>query len=715
MLKPWKICMIIDSWDPILGGAQVHTKELVARLINNYGCEVHLITRNIRVDDSKKKYPHIESLMDGKFKIYRLGPKAKFHNLFARIWWCIYAGFYTRKLHIKNGFDLIHAHAFLSAYPARFGRFLCGLPIVYTIHGTSLFYKKGGLQAQIERDLLTKISYDHVITVAENFLQLKGVNKKISVIPNGIDVSAYDKVKSDREPDDVFRVLYVGRFDPIKGLKTLIKGVSLLRNDVGTKQMEVRLVGYGYEIDKLKKLIAKLHLGRVFKFVGRLEGEALIKEYKNADLFVLPSYSEGQSLTLMEACACKLPILATQVGDNAKLVKENINGFLMQPGNADEIKQYLEIFMNNPHLKNMGEQSRAILDGAGMTWDVSAEKTYNVYQRVMIALKGVPVWSKIKDFLREPRLPHMFFSQSWRYFNFSKIYTKKINLSDPVLCSLTVDVERNYGSAADDSDTDHTEETCEKFFTDFNGFCEQQELKSTLFVQGSLVPKFATQLKEYDEKGHEIGVHGMYHELWAKAKWFLQDRPLTKAEKMLFMEQAMANFEKAGLHKPVSFRAPNMVINEKSCDVLAHYGFKYDSSFASFRGRDFGIKFPIPYKVGDVHGVPVSFDPLPHFVRRALIVPISNYWVMNLYYLLSLSDSDLEEAIKRILWSQKKAKVKPHLVFLAHSWEFESCDQYPYCNGENYSKLAKKFYMLRQKFNLKFLTFENLCKEVWEK
>lgn len=705
MLKPQKICMMIDSWDPLIGGAQRHIEEIVKRLVENHGCEVHLITRNL-VGEKKRKKPRVESLMEGKFIVHRVGMRSRFGNVPARLWWCLRAGLYARKLHLKEHFDLVHAHAFLSSYPARIARFLCGLPIVYTVHGTSLFYRRTGLQAWVERGLLTEVEYDRMITVAENFLDLQNVNRRISVIPNGMDFAHFDKVKVEHN-DEVFRALFVGRFDEIKGVDDLIRGVALLKEEGLAKELEVRLVGYSYEIDRLKKLTKKFHLSRIIKFVGRKEDKDLIEEYKKADVFVLPSRSEGQSITLMEACACSLPILATQVGDNDKLVKEDVNGYLIPAGKPEEIKHYLKRFIGNPHLQNMGEESRAILEGAELTWENTTEKTYRIYDRALRDLKGVPASQKFKDLWKDTRMPHRIFKDLGNSATLKKLNINRVKIEDPILCSVTIDLERNNGSKDFNASLEPSVDTCRKFLENFKDFAHQQELKSTIFAQGNFVPRLAEELKDYDEDGHEIGVHGMYHGLWGPAKWFLNDRPLTKAEKMHFLEEALKNFEDAEIRKPVSFRAPNLVADQETYEVLKQYDFKYDSSYSSFFGGD-----PVPYENGGIKGVPVSFDPLPHFERAGVIFPVVKYFMMTTAQFLMMSDEELERVFKMMAWMQKKAKVKPHVVILMHSWEFELSEIFKYCGGDNYSKYAKKFHFLQEKFGLKFVTFENLCKEV---
>ncbi len=704
MKKPKNICMVIDAWDPIVGGGQRHVEELSKRFIEDYGCKVHLVTRNLT---GGRKHGKIQELMDGKLVVHRLGMPTSFSNIFARLSWCLRAGFYIKKLHIKEHFDLIHAHAFLSSYPARLARWLCGLPVIYTVHGTSLFYKKNGVKASIERDLLTRIKYDRVITVAENFLKLKNINKRISVIPNGIDLEQFDKVPAPEHDNEKFRVLYVGRFDAIKGADVLIRGIAELASEGFKKELEVRLVGYGYEIKKLKKLVRELHLTRVVKFIGKKEGEALMEEYKLADVFVLPSYSEGQSLTLMEACACSLPILATNVGDNAKLVKEDVNGYLVSPGKPHEIAEYLKRFVSHPHLQNMGAASRAILEEAEMTWANAATKTYDVYQRVVMELKGVPAFAKLVDFLKDSRIPHFLPINMAKRARLSKFAARNVRITEPVLCSVTVDFERNHGSKDNQGSLEPSIDTCKKFLSNFKDFSEQQGFKSTLFVQGNMLPPLTDELREMEEAGHELGVHGMYHGLWGPAKWFLNDRPLTKAERMQFLGEAMKNFEEAEFEKPVSFRAPNLVVDDTTYDVLAEYGIKYDSSYPTFKGGK-----PLPYHKNGIKCIPVSFDPTPHFRRVVGIVPVVKYFMMTTYYFLMLSDEEIEEIFRMIFLTQRKARVKPHIVLLMHSWEFESSEIYKYCGGDNYTKLAKRLYFLQEKFGLDYRTFAELCEEI---
>ncbi len=115
------------------------------------------------------------------------------------------------------------------------------------------------------------------------------------VIPNGVNVEEFDRVEN--RSDDRFGILFVGRFEWTKGLDVLIDAVKILRDEdedfLRRSKVEFRLVGYGYSEAEYRKKVSLEGLDEYFHFLGRMEGEALVREYKKARIFVLPSRTEG--------------------------------------------------------------------------------------------------------------------------------------------------------------------------------------------------------------------------------------------------------------------------------------------------------------------------------------------------------------------------------------------------------------------------------------
>jgi len=160
---------------------------------------------------------------------------------------------------------------------------------------------------------------------------------RMGVMYNGVDTQRFSPCRETRMamrkelglPENAFVVGAVGRLVPIKDHPTLLKAAALLsKNGIDVR---VLLVGSGPERERLQILSTDTLEGRVC-FAG---DSGRVPELLNAmDVFVLPSLNEGMSNTLLEAMACGLPALATNVGGNPEIIENNVNGCLFAPGDA---------------------------------------------------------------------------------------------------------------------------------------------------------------------------------------------------------------------------------------------------------------------------------------------------------------------------------------------------------------------------------------------
>jgi len=145
---------------------------------------------------------------------------------------------------------------------------------------------------------------------------------KVRVVPNGVAEEFFlpphtpsPEPAGDSGPDPL-RLLFVGRLDVQKNVARLLDAVAQVREPV-----RLRLVGDGDLRQDLLAQTARLGLDDRVEFVGRKHGEDLVKEYADADLFVLPSDREGMALVVLEAMAAGLPVLATAVPGNIETVE----------------------------------------------------------------------------------------------------------------------------------------------------------------------------------------------------------------------------------------------------------------------------------------------------------------------------------------------------------------------------------------------------------
>jgi sugar transferase (PEP-CTERM/EpsH1 system associated) len=189
--------------------------------------------------------------------------------------------------------------------------------------------------------------------------------ERMGVIYNGVDTQRFAPAGEARSgirkefgiPEESCVSGSVGRLVPIKDHPTLLKAAALLGEKVDVR---VLLVGSGPEREKLEKFATEKLRDRVY-FAG---DSSRVSEMLNAmDVFVLPSLKEGMSNTLLEAMACGLPVLATNVGGNPEIVQDNVDGCLFQPGDVQWLADKLNQLASDPalvHQLGTAARNRAI-------------------------------------------------------------------------------------------------------------------------------------------------------------------------------------------------------------------------------------------------------------------------------------------------------------------------------------------------------------------
>jgi glycosyltransferase involved in cell wall biosynthesis len=158
--------------------------------------------------------------------------------------------------------------------------------------------------------------------------------EEFQVLPNGVDTGRYtpsgDRGEVRRRlglPLDRRIILNVGNLKPVKGHDILLEAMG--RMNGGAANVTLVVVGQDYRNGALQEWAASRLSHCDIRFVGRQDD--VLPWYQAADLFVLPSQSEGMSNALLEAMACGLPVIATEVGGNGDVVQHGRTGLLIQP------------------------------------------------------------------------------------------------------------------------------------------------------------------------------------------------------------------------------------------------------------------------------------------------------------------------------------------------------------------------------------------------
>ncbi|MGB9726588.1 MAG: glycosyltransferase [Minisyncoccia bacterium] len=197
-----------------------------------------------------------------------------------------------------------------------------------------------------------------------------GVKIPVEVVSNGINLNIFKKGRVSLEflkeynlEDFISRpiVFYSGRIDKDKNLETFISAIPLVLKEV---EANFLFLGTGDLKEELIKEIKKTGIENYVKFIGPISpGDLDIPEfYQLSAIFVIPSYIEAQSLVTMEAMASGLPIIASNGGALPELIKDNENGFLVNPFKKEEFAQKIILLLKDKKLlKRMGEKSLELI------------------------------------------------------------------------------------------------------------------------------------------------------------------------------------------------------------------------------------------------------------------------------------------------------------------------------------------------------------------
>lgn len=184
----------------------------------------------------------------------------------------------------------------------------------------------------------------------------KGLKAKHSiVIPNCLPFISNASI---RTPKECLTIISVGRFHEAKDYKTAINAINLLVK----KELKIyyQIIGYGHLESSIRKWITELHLNESIELI--INPSNIIELLEKADIYLSTSKYEGTSNSIMEAMNSSLPIVATNVGDNNKLIFEGKSGYLHDVGDFKSIADRLQFLIQNYEARiNMGIKSNEIL------------------------------------------------------------------------------------------------------------------------------------------------------------------------------------------------------------------------------------------------------------------------------------------------------------------------------------------------------------------
>lgn len=221
---------------------------------------------------------------------------------------------------------------------------------------------------------------DYVLTLGENwnnFIKEINDNIKCKVYKNAISIPKEVKVLSENQ----FNILFLAIIDKRKGIYDLVEAAKLLiKRYSGEKTINFIIAGTGKEEKNIKELVKLYKIDNYFYFIGWVNEEKKRELLRKSHLFVLPSYNEGLPMSILEAISYGIPVISTDVGSINEAVINDLNGYLIKPGNYEELYDKMnQLIDDNARCLNMGENSKklACKEFDSVKYFLNIEKLYN--------------------------------------------------------------------------------------------------------------------------------------------------------------------------------------------------------------------------------------------------------------------------------------------------------------------------------------------------
>ena len=267
--------------------------------------------------------------------------------------------------------DIIHAHyiSHFGILAALYSRLSGFRPIVLTAWGSDILIDPKGLKKWLVKYALKKA--DLITCDAENLketmIELGADSQKIKIVYHGIDTKKFNPNQKDekiRKKLKIFNsptVIGTRGLKPVYDVKSLIKAVPLVLKQVPDAKFVI--AGRGSQETELKQLAKSLGVSDSIRFVGFIPQDILPKYFASSDVYVSTSLSDSFAVSALEAMACGLAPVMTDVADNKIWIKDGENGFIVPTKNPESLAEKIIYLLENKDVRvKFGKINRKIVE-----------------------------------------------------------------------------------------------------------------------------------------------------------------------------------------------------------------------------------------------------------------------------------------------------------------------------------------------------------------
>ncbi|MCY9660364.1 DUF1957 domain-containing protein [Paenibacillus chondroitinus] len=307
---------------------------------------------------------------------------------------------------VENGgrIDLLHAHDWMVFHAAREIKMSYNIPLIATIHATEWGRNQGDLGSDLQRkihQLEWKLTYEaNRVFVCSSYMKEEVVRifslppDKVIVHPNGIQLSLASGKETVKRPREIAKqdkvIFYIGRLVYEKGIQTLIHAMPGILTHV--PQAKLIIAGSGPMENELRTLAA--HLGDRVLFTGFIDDSYRTQLYQYAHVCVIPSLYEPFGIVALEAMASRRPLVLSDTGGLAEIIRHGVDGYKALPGHVDSLAWHITEMLLHPKLAAKMADSAYQLLQKNYQWNHIAANVQEDYRKLTNKLSDIPVTVK---------------------------------------------------------------------------------------------------------------------------------------------------------------------------------------------------------------------------------------------------------------------------------------------------------------------------------
>ena len=213
--------------------------------------------------------------------------------------------------------------------------------------------------ALLQRLIGSILAKQSAVVVLSNswFSYVKSISPRanVHVLPNYVELPELPANRALCNGGDA-EVLFLGAVGARKGIYDLLPAFKSALAEIPTLRL---IIGGNGEIDKAQAIAVELQIENCVRFAGWVNGEAKVDLLRRAQIYVLPSYNEGLPVSLLEAMSWQVPVISTRVGGISELVREGVDGFLIDAGDRAALSSAIIKLAQNVKLRQkMGMAAR---------------------------------------------------------------------------------------------------------------------------------------------------------------------------------------------------------------------------------------------------------------------------------------------------------------------------------------------------------------------